>query len=141
MQIKLNDEKDTIERKLKKELDESQTELETLKGEFKVKMMKIQLQELELENKLKDAEEGQEANEAAAQENVKKLNIARSEISKLKATLNTLKNEKKDLQAKIKDLAAGGNAAAEEMMGGEEMEGEGNEEREGEGEDAKEEAE
>ena len=41
MQIKLNDEKDTIERKLKKELDESQTELETLKGEFKVKMMKI----------------------------------------------------------------------------------------------------
>ena len=41
MQIKLNDEKDSIERKLKKELDESQTELETLKGEFKVKMMKI----------------------------------------------------------------------------------------------------
>ena len=41
MQIKLNDEKDTIERKLKKELDESQTELETLNGEFKVKMMKI----------------------------------------------------------------------------------------------------
>ena len=58
MQIKLNDEKETIERNLKKELDESQTELETLKGEFKVKMMKISLAELELENKLKDAEEG-----------------------------------------------------------------------------------
>ena len=131
MQIKLNDEKDTIERKLKKELDESQTELETLNGEFKVKMMKIQLLQLELENKLKDAEEGQEANEAAAAENVKKLNLARAEVSKLKTTVNTLKNEKKDLQSKIKELAAGGNAAAEEMMGEEDMEGEGNEEKEG----------
>ena len=57
MQMKLNNEKEAIERKLTKELDDTQTELETLKGEFKVKMMKIQLQELELENKLKDHEE------------------------------------------------------------------------------------
>ena len=57
MQKKLNDEKDAIERKLTKELDESQTALETLNGEFKVKMMKITLAELELENKLKDHEE------------------------------------------------------------------------------------
>ena len=141
MQIKLNDEKETIERNLKKELDESQTELETLKGEFKVKMMKISLAELELENKLKDAEEGQEANEAAALENVKKLNIARSELSKLKTTVNQLKNEKKELQEKVKALAAEGNADAEEMMGEEGMDGEGNEEGEGEGEEAKEEAE
>ena len=141
MQIKLNDDKETIERYLKKELDESQTELETLKGEFKVKMMKISLAELELENKLKDAEEGQEANEAAALENVKKLNIARSELSKLKTTVNQLKNEKKELQEKVKALAAEGNAGAEEMMGEEGMDGEGNEEGEGEGEEAKEEAE
>ena len=63
MQKKLNDEKDQIERNLTKQLDESQTELETLKGEFKVKMMKIQLQELELENKLKDFEENNQAKE------------------------------------------------------------------------------
>ena len=48
-----------IERRLRKELNEAQTELETLKGEFKVRLMKIQLQELELENKIKDVEEGQ----------------------------------------------------------------------------------
>ena len=91
MQIKLNAEKDTIERKLKKELDESQTELETLKGEFKVKMMKIKLTELELENKLKDFEEGQEGEKEIAQENVKKLNLANAEVAKFKKTVDLLK--------------------------------------------------
>ena len=41
MQKKLISEKEEIERNLTKQLDESNTELETLKGEFKVKMMKI----------------------------------------------------------------------------------------------------
>ena len=91
MQIKLNAEKDTIERKLKKELDESQTELETLKGEFKVKMMKIKLTELELENKLKDFEEGQEGEKEIAQENVKKLSLANAEVAKFKKTVDLLK--------------------------------------------------
>ena len=43
MQKKLISEKEEIERNLTKQLDESNTELETLKGEFKVKMMKIYL--------------------------------------------------------------------------------------------------
>lgn len=68
MQKKLNDEKDAIERKLTKELDESQTALETLNGEFKVKMMKITLAELELENKLKDHEEQHQEKEYEAEE-------------------------------------------------------------------------
>ena len=49
-------------------------------------MMKITLGELELENKLKDFEETQEAKEAAAEENKKSLILAKSEISKLKNT-------------------------------------------------------
>ena len=76
----MTNEREDIERKLKKELDECQTELETLKGEFKVKMMKIQLAELELDNKLKDFQEGQEQNEAEAAENVKKLTLSKAEI-------------------------------------------------------------
>ena len=66
MQKQLNDDKDKIERTLTKELDESQTELATLKGEFKVKMMRITLQELELENKLKDFEEHNEEKDQVA---------------------------------------------------------------------------
>lgn len=85
-----------------------------------MKMMKIQLAELELENKLKDASEGQEANEAAAAENVKKLTLSRAEISKLKTTVSTLRREKKDLQEKIKQLASEGSAGAQALM--EEME-------------------
>ena len=80
--------------------------------------MKIQLQELELENKLKDFEEGKEASEAAATENVKKLTLSRAEISKLKATVSTLRREKKDLQEKIKELAAGGSAEAAALVSG-----------------------
>ena len=52
--IKLNNEKDELERFFKKELDVKTTALETLEGEFQVKMMKIRLMELELENKLID---------------------------------------------------------------------------------------
>ena len=80
--------------------------------------MKIQLQELELENKLKDFEEGKEASEAAATENVKKLTLTRAEISKLKATISTLRREKKDLSEKIKELAAGGSAEAQALVSG-----------------------
>ena len=69
-------------------------------------------------NKLKDFEEGKEASEAAATENVKKLTLSRAEISKLKATVSTLRREKKDLQDKMKELAAGGSAEAQALVAG-----------------------
>lgn len=46
-----------MEAQYKKELDVKTTALETLEGEFQVKMMKIRLMELELENKLTDTAE------------------------------------------------------------------------------------
>lgn len=52
--ISLRKEKDDMETTFKKELDVKTTALETLEGEFQVKMMKIRLMELELENKLTD---------------------------------------------------------------------------------------
>ena len=58
--IGLMKEKDDLERHYKKELDVKTTALETLEGEFQVKMMKIRLMELELENKLTENAEAQE---------------------------------------------------------------------------------
>lgn len=63
MLIKLNEERDEMERTLKKQLDSTKTELEELQGEFQVKMMKIKLMELEVENKLIDIQEGQDGKE------------------------------------------------------------------------------
>ncbi len=54
MLIKLNEEREEMERNLKKQLDTTKRELEELQGEFQVKMMKIKLMELEVENKLID---------------------------------------------------------------------------------------
>ena len=49
---------------------------------------------------------------------MKKLTLSRAEISKLKATISTLRREKKDLQEKIKELAAGGSAEAQALVSG-----------------------
>ncbi len=48
----INDRKEEVERNLRKQLDNTTSELETLKSEFNVKMQKIKLMELELDNKL-----------------------------------------------------------------------------------------
>lgn len=47
-----NKAKDAIEAKLRKQLDKVKLELETINAEFTIKMQKIRLTELELENKL-----------------------------------------------------------------------------------------
>jgi hypothetical protein len=47
-----NRQKEELEAKLSKQLDLTMIELETIKSEFNVKMQKIRLQELELENKV-----------------------------------------------------------------------------------------
>lgn len=47
-----NRQKEETEAKLSKQLDKTVIELETIKSEFNVKMQKIRLQELELENKV-----------------------------------------------------------------------------------------
>jgi len=47
-----------MENDYKVKLDQKTTALETLEGEFKVKMMKITLAEIELQNKLSDHKEG-----------------------------------------------------------------------------------
>jgi len=47
-----NKQKEELEAKLSKQLDLTMIELETIKSEFNVKMQKIRLQELELENKV-----------------------------------------------------------------------------------------
>ena len=76
--IQLRKEKDDMEAQYKKELDVKTTALETLEGEFQVKMMKIRLMELELENKLTDNAEAQEQKEIEMSELVrdnKKLKI------------------------------------------------------------------
>ena len=49
---------------------------------------------------------------------MKKLTLSRAEISKLKATISTLRREKKDLQEKIEELAAGGSAEAQALVSG-----------------------
>ena len=49
---------------------------------------------------------------------MKKLTLSRAEISKLKATVSTLRREKKDLQDKMKELAAGGSAEAQALVAG-----------------------
>ena len=63
MLIKLNEEREEMERNLKKQLDTTKRELEELQGEFQVKMMKIKLMELEVENKLIDIQESQDGKE------------------------------------------------------------------------------
>ena len=79
--------------------------------------MKITLGELELENKLKDFEETQEAKEAAAEENKKSLILAKSEISKLKTTNSQYLKENAELKNTIKELkTSGGITNAEDMM-------------------------
>jgi len=47
-----NNSKEELEARLCKQLDQTTIELETIKSEFNVKMQKIKLQEIELENKL-----------------------------------------------------------------------------------------
>ena len=94
--------------------------------------MKITLGELELENKLKDFEETQEAKEAAAEENKKSLILAKSEISKLKNTNSQYSKEVAELKNTIKELQVGGGLTmAEDMMDMiDEMEGDEEEEDE-----------
>ena len=102
--ITLSKEKDEVESFYKKELDKTNTKLETLEGEFQVKMMKIRLQELELENKLTDHAEAQEQKEhqfTQMEREVKKLRI---EAEKQAKNVTALKRQKEELAYKIKQL-------------------------------------
>jgi len=67
-----------MERTLKKQLDTTKRELEELQGEFQVKMMKIKLMELEVENKLIDIQESQDGKE-------KQLKQALKQVKEMKA--------------------------------------------------------
>ena len=70
-----------MERTLKKQLDTTKRELEELQGEFQVKMMKIKLMELEVENKLIDIQESQDGKE-------KQLKQALKQVKEMKAMVD-----------------------------------------------------
>lgn len=112
--LKIKAEKEEAERVLQKELDAAKTELETNAGDFKVRMMKIRLMELELENKLIDVKETAEEREqelAAAKKDNQKFKI---EVSKLNNTITYLRNKITELESTIKDLEGDdGQGAAE----------------------------
>ena len=93
-----------MEKKFTKELDATKTELETLKGELKVRMMKVQLRELELDNALKEVEEKEEASEAKFAEKIQELKRLQNEKYKDKKLISLLTEKKKELQQKVKDL-------------------------------------
>lgn len=110
--IKIKNEKEESERVLQKELDTKKTELETHAGEFKVRMMKIRLMELELENKLIDEKEKSEEREtelALAKKDNQKYKI---EVSAQKKTIEYLRNKMAELEQQIKELEGGGEEAA-----------------------------
>lgn len=87
---KLNDEKDEVERNLKKQLNAVQTELDTLQSEIQVKMQEIRLKKIKLANQQIDLEEHQEAQEEKIKllENQVKQYIQRE--SKQKASMRRL---------------------------------------------------
>lgn len=93
MLIKLNEEREEMERNLKKQLDTTKRELEELQGEFQVKMMKIKLMELEVENKLIDIQESQDGKE-------KQLKLAQKQCKELKTAAD--KSEQRADQFKEK---------------------------------------
>ena len=92
--IQLSKDKDDLERHYKKELDVKTTALETLEGEFQVKMMKIRLMELELENKLTDNAEAQEERESELILLKRDLQKLKTETTKQANTITYLRGEK-----------------------------------------------
>ena len=114
--INLRKEKDDMEAQYKKELDVKTTALETLEGEFQVKMMKIRLMELEWENKLTDNAESQEQKEMEMSELARDNKKLKIENTKHKGNISGLKKQKEDLLERIKALEnAGGESAQDEQ--------------------------
>lgn len=91
----INDRKEEIERNLRKQLDNTTSELETLKSEFNVKMQKIKLMELELDNKL-SAEAANKKLQAEAF-HAKEIELEKLRKGKLKFN-NKMEDLRKDLQ-------------------------------------------
>lgn len=114
--IQLRKEKDDMEAQYKKELDVKTTALETLEGEFQVKMMKIRLMELEWENKLTDNAESQEQKEMEMSELARDNKKLKIENTKQKGNIRGLQKQKEELQSMIKQMEnAGGESANEEQ--------------------------
>ncbi len=91
----INDRKEEVERKLKKQLDNTTSELETLKSEFNVKMQKIKLMELELDNKLS----AEAANKKLQAEAMHAMEIEVEKLRKGKLKFNNkMEDLRKDLQ-------------------------------------------
>lgn len=80
-----------MENDYKVKLDQKTTALETLEGEFKVKMMKITLAEIELQNKLSDHKEGQEEKEQEFTKMLRELKKLRGEAEKQAKNVTALK--------------------------------------------------
>ena len=91
----INERKEEIERNLKKQLDNTTSELETLKSEFNVKMQRIKLMELELDNKLS----AEAANKKLQAEAMHAMEIELEKLRKGKLKFNNKMDElRKDLQ-------------------------------------------
>ena len=102
--IALNSEKEELERTFRKKEDELTTELETLKGEFKVRMMKVQLQELSLDNALKEVEEKEEENATKFADKLAELKKLSTQAIKDKKLIETLVWRKNELQKEVEQL-------------------------------------
>ena len=106
--ISLRKEKDDMEASYKKELDIKTTALETLEGEFQVKMMKIRLMELELENKLTDTAEAQEQKDADLSDLRKDNKKYSAQVTQMTGNIAGLTKNVETLRAEIKMLNGGG---------------------------------
>eukprot|EP00354_Favella_ehrenbergii_P008095 CAMPEP_0170462944 /NCGR_PEP_ID=MMETSP0123-20130129/8242_1 /TAXON_ID=182087 /ORGANISM="Favella ehrenbergii, Strain Fehren 1" /LENGTH=140 /DNA_ID=CAMNT_0010728255 /DNA_START=1179 /DNA_END=1601 /DNA_ORIENTATION=+ len=106
--LKIKNEKEESERTLQKELDSKKTELETYAGELKVRMMKIRLKEIELENQIIDEKEKSELRDEELIQVKKENQKQKQEISKLNNTCTYLRNKKDELDQQLKDLMNAG---------------------------------
>ena len=93
-----------MEKKFNKEMDLCQTELETLKGEFKVRQMKLKLQEMKLDTALAEVEEKQEESALAFKDKLDELKKLQTQQVKDKKLLATLIEKKRGLQETVKML-------------------------------------
>lgn len=88
-----NKQKEELEAKLSKQLDLTMIELETIKSEFNVKMQKIRLQELELENKVLAQSQGSQKLADKLEELSKKVAVSEKQLNKKQAKIDDLRKD------------------------------------------------